>query len=181
MVTDLSFNKNLVMVIQNHLNNIKNLYPSLPSVTPTGIYDEATQNAVLIFQKIKGLSPTGFVDVPTLNALVHENHECIKKTQMPYKISFSTRDFVDVKLGDQRDIVYVIKVMINGFCRRYVNYNKLEVTNLFDEETEEAVRLFQQRSMLPPSGIVDIKTWNALVKIYDVCRLYKENSCVRNR
>ena len=71
MVTDLSFNKNLVMVIQNHLNNIKNLYPSLPSVTPTGIYDEATQNAVLIFQKIKGLSPTGFVDVPTLNALVH--------------------------------------------------------------------------------------------------------------
>lgn len=174
MVTDLHCNTNLIMVIQNYLINIKTLYPSLPSVLPTGIYDEATQNAVLAFQNIKGFSPTGFVDVPTLNELVRDNYEYLRKDQMPRKIPVSTPDFVDVKIGDHRDIVYEIKVILNGFCKRYVNYPKLEVTNLYDKETEEAVRLFQQRSMLPVTGIVDMNTWNTLVKIYDNCRFFRE-------
>ena len=64
--------------------------------------------------------------------------------------------------------------MLNGFWRKYINYTQLEVTNLYDKETEETVRLFQQRSMLPDTGIVDMDTWNTLVKIYDNCRFFRE-------
>ena len=174
MITDLNYNTNLIMVIQNYLINIKALYPSLPSVLQTGVYDEATRNAVFAFQNIKGLAPTGFVDIPTLNELVRINHECRRRTQMPGKIPVSNADFTGVKIGDQKDIVYVIKVMLNSFYRRYINYSKLEVSNLYDEETKKAVRLFQQRSMLPATGIVDINTWNTLVKIYDNCRFFRE-------
>lgn len=176
MITDLKYNTNLIMVIQNYLINIKALYPSLPIVLQTGVYDEATRNAVLALQNIKGLPQTGFVDVPTLNELVRENHECRRKTQMPDRIPVGNSNFENVKIGNRKDIVYTIKIMLNGFWRKYINYTQLEVTNLYDEETKDAVMLFQQRSILPVTGIVDINTWNTLVKIYDNCKFYKEVS-----
>lgn len=163
----------IILEIQNYLINIKNLHPSLPTVYPTGIYDEATRNAVTAFQIIKGLAPTGFVDFRTWDELILENNEYLREFQAPQRIPVSTHDFIDVKIGDQRDIVYVIKTILNSFHRRYTNYAELEVSNTFDEETEEAVKVFQKISMLPVTGIVDINTWNTLIKIYDGCRFYR--------
>lgn len=173
-MVNLNYNTNLVLEIQNYLINIKDLYPSLPAVESTGVYDKVTKSAVLEFQKIKGLPTTGLIDVPTLHELVRENNEYLRRTQMPIKITFSIPDFTDVKTGDHRDIVYVIKIMLNSFCRRYINCTELEITKLYDEKTEEAVRLFQQRSMLPVTGIVDMVTWNTLGLIYDCCRFHIE-------
>ncbi len=174
MVNDINYKTNLIMEIQNYLINVKNLYTTLPTVYPTGIYDEATRDAVFIFQNIKGIQETGLIDICTLNELVRENNEYIGRTQMPGRIPVGTHSFVDVKPGDKKDIVYAIKVMVNSFCRKYINCTELEITNLYDTETEEALRLFQQRSMLPATGIVDINTWNTLVKVYETSRLYRE-------
>lgn len=170
---NLNFNSNIILEIQNYLINIKNIYPTLPTIYPTGIYDDETRNAVATFQNIKGLPPTGTVDIQTWNALIHGNNEYKSKTQSPSRIPVSTPGFADVKKGDQRDIVYAIKIMLNHFQRRYINYNELEISNLYDERTEEAVAFFQQRSMLPVTGIVDKNTWNTLVAIYDTCRFYR--------
>lgn len=171
MVNNIDFN--LTEEIQKYLINISNLYPYLPKISPTGVYDPPTQNAVIAFQMLSGLSPTGVVDYYTWNALVQENNKYIKLTQTPARIPFSPPDFTDVKLGDKRDIVYAIKIMLNSFNRAFINYKELEITNSYDEETQEAVRLFQQRSMLPVTGIVDINTWNTLMTIYDSCKFYR--------
>ena len=170
MSNDLYFN--LTREIQNYLINISNLYPSLPKISPTGIYDPATQDAVLAFQILEGINPTGVVDFYTWNALIRKNNEYLKQNKTPSRIPFSTPNFVDVEIGDQRDIVYAIKIMLNSFNRKYINYIELEITNLYDEETKEAVILFQQRSMLPITGIVDKDTWDTLVTIYDCCKHY---------
>lgn len=49
--------KGVVMIseIQQYLINIRNLYPHLPKVELTGVYDEATESAVRAFQIMKGL------------------------------------------------------------------------------------------------------------------------------
>lgn len=164
------YQPNFILEIQNYLNNAN---PAGNKIELTGVYDEATRNALLAFQKINRLPPAGFVDVPTWILLVRKNNEYIRRTQMPGRIAVSNSDFTDVKKCDQNDLVYGIKVMLNSFYRRYSNYPKLEMTNIYDEKTEEAISLFQQRSMLPVTGIVDIKTWNSLCQIYDGCRLYK--------
>ena len=39
--------------------------------------------------------------------------------------------------------------------------------SIFDETMEGAVRRFQMRNVLPPSGIIDKATWNALVRNYN--------------
>ena len=170
MSNDLYFN--LTREIQNYLINISNLYPSLPKISPTGIYDPATQDAVLAFQILEGINPTGVVDFYTWNALIRKNNEYLRQTQRPSRIPFSPNNFTDVEIRDQRDIVYAIKIMLNSFNRKYINYIELDITNLYDEETKAAVILFQERSMLPVTGIVDKNTWDTLVKIYDCCKHY---------
>ena len=164
------YKPNFILEIQNYLNNAN---PAGNKIGLTGVYDEATRNALLAFQKINGLPPTGYIDAPAFFLLVRKNNDYLRRAQMPGKIAVSNSDFAEVKKGDQKDLVYSIKVMLNSFYRRYSNYPKLEMTNIYDEKTEEAISLFQQRSMLPVTGIVDIKTWNSLCQIYDGCRLYK--------
>lgn len=51
--------------LQDQLNTISQVYTAIPYIEPTGIYDEATQNAVRRFQSIFDLGQSGIVDYPT--------------------------------------------------------------------------------------------------------------------
>lgn len=54
-----------VRQMQEQLNRIAQAYPALPTITPDGIFGNATQDAVSAFQHIFGLPETGVVDYPT--------------------------------------------------------------------------------------------------------------------
>lgn len=59
----------LVSIIQNALHELSGLYDGLDAVPQSGVYDEATAEAMQRFQEINGLPPTGAVDRTTWNAL----------------------------------------------------------------------------------------------------------------
>ncbi len=50
-----------VLKIQEQLNAISNNYPLIPKLAPDGIFGEATQNAVRVFQSVFGLSQDGII------------------------------------------------------------------------------------------------------------------------
>lgn len=54
-----------VRQLQTQLNRIARNYPAIPTVTPDGIYGNATAEAVRTFQKIFNLPQTGVTDYPT--------------------------------------------------------------------------------------------------------------------
>lgn len=166
-------NSETILELQKYLINLRNIYPSLLVIYPTGIYDNDTRNDVSEFQMIKGLPTTGVVDINTWNEIIFENEQYLKKTQPPKSVMVSHAAFEDVKVGDTRDIVYAIKVMLSSMNKKYANYHELEISNLYDEKTKKAVELFQERSMLPVTGIVDVETWNTLVAIYGGCKFYR--------
>ena len=60
-----------VRQMQEQLLAIASVYTAIPSVTPSGNFDEATREAVMEFQDIFGLPETGIVDFPTWYKISH--------------------------------------------------------------------------------------------------------------
>lgn len=54
-----------VRQMQEQLTAISGAYPAIPAVAADGIYGEATQNSVRVFQSVFGLPVTGITDYPT--------------------------------------------------------------------------------------------------------------------
>lgn len=59
----------LVYIIQVMLSALEVVYDDFPNVAINGTFDEATTDAVKIFQRINRLDETGNVDIKTWNAL----------------------------------------------------------------------------------------------------------------
>ena len=64
----------LVSIIQIMLSAIDVVYDVFSEVTVSGTYDETTENAVRLFQKINRLPQTGIVDVFTWNRLAGDHN-----------------------------------------------------------------------------------------------------------
>lgn len=72
-----------------------------------------------------------------------------------------------LQLGSQGNDVLVLKTMINRVSQSYPAIPKLfPVTNVFDEDTQQAVITFQKIFNLTPDGIVGKATWYKLVYLY---------------
>lgn len=54
-----------VAALQDYLNAISLVYTSIPPIEPTGVYDQATESAVIAYQKEFGFPETGEVDRET--------------------------------------------------------------------------------------------------------------------
>ena len=63
----------LVMVIQFILNELRLIYDEIPQNSQSGIYDLATRQGILAFQRRNGLIESDRVDRTTWNALTREH------------------------------------------------------------------------------------------------------------
>ncbi|MBQ8145755.1 MAG: peptidoglycan-binding protein [Clostridia bacterium] len=63
---------NVVYVIQHLLNTISQEYDEINDVPFSGIYDEATENAIKELQRINLLEANGIIDPVTFNRLANE-------------------------------------------------------------------------------------------------------------
>ena len=66
-----------VRALQTYLNYIARYEPSIPSLTPDGIFGEATQNAVIAFKKQFGLEDQSGVVGPTAWARIAEVYDTL--------------------------------------------------------------------------------------------------------
>ncbi len=58
-----------VSVIQRYLARISESYPSIPRVEVTGVFDEATQEAVLAYEREFGLPERGFINITVWDSI----------------------------------------------------------------------------------------------------------------
>ncbi len=77
-------------------------------------------------------------------------------------------------LGNSGISVFRMQHSLNRISVNYPAIPKIEATGYFGEETEDAVRKFQEVFGLPVTGIVDEDTWYMIRRIYiAVTRLYE--------
>lgn len=73
----------------------------------------------------------------------------------------------DLELGSAGDDVLTIQTQLNRISRNYPRIPKIpDLNSLYDEETADAVRIFQGIFNLPETGVVDEATWYQIAYIY---------------
>lgn len=162
---------NDVEIIQDQLNRISQNYPAIPKIpNPNGVFDTATEEAVRSFQQIFDLPQTGQVDkatwyrikqyytgVKSLSELISEGVS-LQEAQLPYERELS--------IGSVGTSVRLIQYYLNVIAYFNGNFNIIPLNGVYDEQTAEAVRVFQQFYSLNSDGVVGRETWNKLQEVY---------------
>ncbi|HEY9835168.1 MAG TPA: peptidoglycan-binding protein, partial [Stenomitos sp.] len=139
-----------VTFIQNRLQQLGYLDRSAD-----GIFDQATQDAVIRFQRDKRLNPDGVVGAQTESALFAEFE---RRTDISSRtFSISNRYDRVLKQGDRGADVTAVQRRL-----RELGYFNGQLTGYFGRATKEAVSRFQQAYLIQPDGIVGSETQSAL-------------------
>lgn len=131
-----------------------------------GIFAASTTEAVRVFQRQNGLPITGAIDKDTYDLLYARFLEAEFAQSDPLPIYLFEKG-QSVKKGESNDFVLLLKGLLNTLTVSYDGFSPLPMTKDYDDETETAVTDLQTRNRLPPTGIVDKATWNAIVRNYN--------------
>ncbi len=161
--------RNAIMSIQRYLRQLSYSDPELPPVPIDGIYGEDTAAAVRAFQQKNGLEPTGVVDREAWDRIYFEYLLSVAESEPPMSIGIFPRIPNDYAIsnGESWFLIELLQFMLAELGRDYDLIEGLERTGVYDDATEEAVREFQEKNLLPVTGTVDKSTWNSIVRQYN--------------
>ncbi|MBQ9809395.1 MAG: peptidoglycan-binding protein [Ruminococcus sp.] len=162
---------NDIRSLQIYLNRISGNYPAIPKIpSADGIYDQATENAVKVFQQVFGLSVTGEVDQATWYRITYIYTSVKKIAELDSEgvrwDEIETQYTEDLKIGMQSVEVSILQYYLAVIGAYYAAVEPVEITGYFGEKTERSVKSFQRVFGLPQTGEVDRATRNDLYRAY---------------
>lgn len=166
---------NAVMTLQNHINDVAPVFSQITPVNATGNYGLNTKTAVSEIQNRMNLPQNGSVDEETWNGIerLHQNIENSKSAAFGQFPGFNLQEGMQ---DEVRGIVITTDELTGRpiysvqYMLRIINKDKDLPgipDGIFGPQTTERVRVFQQENNLPPTGIVDIETFDAIKIAYD--------------
>lgn len=162
---------NDVARIELQLNRIADNYPAIPKINVGGVYGPETQASVKKFQEIFNYEPTGIVDKSTwyaINYIFTSVKELGELTSEGLKYEDLFRPFdTELQLGDKGYEVTALQYYLNLIGNTYMSVDATEITGVFDNQTEKAVKQFQTLVGLEPTGVVKLTTVREVQNIYN--------------
>lgn len=158
--------------IKLQLNRIGKNYPAIPEIPyMSAAFDAATEEAVKAFQRIFNLTPDGIVGKSTWYK-IKEVYAGVKKlselTSEGLTISEAARIYPrTLTPGTVAEAVRTVQYYLSFISFYFDNIDFIPLTGVYDEQTENAVRAFQQTYGLKPDGIVGRATFNKLTEVYN--------------
>lgn len=142
--------------LQYMLAVLSQFYPTIPPLTLTGTFDEATKNAVLAFQLMAGLPQNGEVGAVTWDA-IYDAYAGIAATVLSSNALFPYQDtpFPAMTMRDLQQQLSTVADATPGMTRP-------SVTGRPDTLTRQSLRQFQTLTGLPSSGQSDERTKSVL-------------------
>ncbi len=142
---------------------------ALPLVGTDGIYDSGTEEAVRMYQSRKRLPVTGQVDPTTWSYISGDYERLLEENAPPRAISpFPSALGYRVADGEASDLVLIIQIMLSSLRHSYDGIGNVPLSGKYESRTAAAVRYFRMKNLLPPESFVDLATWNALARQYDI-------------
>ena len=151
-----------VTLLQYLLSILAQFYLTIPFLTIDGVFGDETQAAVQALQLDAGLPQTGTVDEETWDVIIDRFIGIDRTVLSNPKFFMSTSLPPAFSLGPVSTLQEMLRTI--AFVNRSLPF--LRPTGRFDEETLEAVMMFQKINGFPVTGIVDRRTWDAIMNAF---------------
>lgn len=161
--------KAVIRQLQTMLRGIQIAHGDKATVPVDGIYGTATRTAVEEIQRESGLPVTGTADYATYNQIYALALEADFAASEPLPL-YAFPKGRTLRAGEVSDLVILVQVILNALTVGYDDHTPFAMNGQYTEEMATAIRRFQMRNGIPPSGDVDKATWNALVRNYNKYR-----------
>ncbi len=168
MAVEQSTRTEAVRNLQRYLRTVGEARGTVNAVPIDGIFDTATRDALILFQRSAGLEATGIADKATWDALYGEYLRSTELERGRKGLYFFPQAPVgyEVSSGDTLTLVRIIQLLLLELRATYDIFEDIVESGTYDAATEEAIRNFQRINGLMPTGRVDELTWNKIVKEY---------------
>ena len=153
-----------VLLVQYYLSFIGSFNPEQPKPALTGVFDGDTRNSVISFQQRFGLAADGVVGRDSWNALRRAYDDTLADLPADYR-EFAGDIFPGGNLvaGDTGNAVTTVQENLRKIAADDPEIPSVEVTGIYDEATEAAVRAFQRQTGIPENGSVGAITWSNII------------------
>ena len=165
-----------VRTLQYYLSIIAYFNSNLQPVPLGGIFDAQTVDAVERFQAFYGLPVTGIVDNETWNTIDRIYTETVAALPEGYQ-GDNAKLYPGYFLtpGTRGENITDLQTYLNLIGRNIPEIPEIPITGFYGEQTENAVRIFQQLFGIPVSGDVGPVTWYQIALQYDFFNRGVEN------
>ncbi len=160
-----SFSQGPVTSLQSMLRAIAFVEQQFPIISATGLFDEATLEAVLRFQKQNYLPVTGVVNKETWDSIASSFLNAYRQVP-PVAVPPYALDNRSIYPGQSYPALYPIQGMLNGLASVLDGISEVASTGNLDPTTEQNLRHVQRSAGLPENGVLDRATWEALVRLF---------------
>ena len=155
-----------VRQIQYYLSVLAYFDDELPLPEFDGTFGPATEATVRAFQRQQGLADDGIVGRDTWNAIIRR-YDATRNSIAPGALESTDEIYPGRVLtpGQTGRDVEVLQRFLIEAAQRDPQIPAIEITGVYDEATENAVRAVQALVGLPQSGVTGALTWNAAVNL----------------
>lgn len=157
---------NPVQSLQHMLNHLARTMPTLPRLAETGIFDEPTLEAVMIFQRDSGLPVTGIVDQAVWNTITAAYYENLLLFGDPPPLHVFPGGSNEVKESERAAELLIAQAMITELLKVISNFEAVNFDGINSGATLRNLKLLQSLSSLPDSGTLNRATWAVLATLY---------------
>lgn len=158
-----------VKLLQYYLTLLSYFNPDLISPPLNGVFGINTVSSVKKFQEVYGLPVTGVVDNATWNIIDKVYTQTVASLPTGYEgNSAKLYPGYFLSKGMQNENVRDLQTYLNLISDNIPEISHVPATGYFGEQTENAVKIFQQLFGLPVNGMVGPVTWYHIAKQYDI-------------
>ncbi|MDR1465114.1 MAG: peptidoglycan-binding protein [Oscillospiraceae bacterium] len=174
-----------VRTLQKMLRRISQNYPAIPKAeVNAGIFDAATEQAVLGFQKVFGLTADGIAGRQTWYRVV-SIYNAVKRLSELNAEGISASEAQElypssVTQGSVGFSVRLVQYLLNFIAKFHPSIPRLDPDGVYGPLTRQAVLAFQRLNGLAEDGIVGRDTFNRLLASYEELYARAPASVVRD-
>ena len=161
--------------LQTMLRTISFQHKAIPQLIPTGLFDEPTLEAVMIFQRDFHPPVTGVVNADTWNAIANQYRAVIAEMSIPYPCVGFPFGSLTIQPGDASVHLPVIQAMFQALSTVLEGIESGSVTGIHDDATVHNTLWLGECDGCTSDGAISRHTWNNLARLYRVFIGYRHS------